>query len=43
MAIGVITLIGGIATGGGPVSAAQAGSHGTGSHAAGSMTGGVRH
>jgi hypothetical protein len=35
MAVGVITLIAGIAAGGGPASAAQAGPHAGGSHATG--------
>jgi len=35
MAVGVITLLAGIAAGGGPASAAQAGPHVTGSHAVG--------
>jgi hypothetical protein len=39
MAVGVITLIAGIVAGGGPASAAQAGSHAAGSHAAGSAAG----
>jgi hypothetical protein len=34
MAVGVITLIAGIAAGGGPTIAAQAGPHATGPHAA---------
>jgi hypothetical protein len=38
MAVGVITLIAGVATGGGVASAAQAGPHATGSHAAGHVT-----
>jgi hypothetical protein len=38
MAVGVITLIVGVATGGGPAGAAQAGTHATGSHAAGYVT-----
>jgi hypothetical protein len=42
MAVGVITLIAGIATGGGPASAAQAGPHVTGSHTAGYATGTAR-
>lgn len=37
MAVGVITLIAGIATGGGPASAAQTGSHAP--HAGGYVTG----
>jgi hypothetical protein len=41
MAVGVITLIAGIATGGGPASAAQAGPH-AGSHSAGYATGAAR-
>jgi hypothetical protein len=39
MAVGVITLIAGVAAGGGPASAAQAGAHATRSHAAGYTTG----
>jgi hypothetical protein len=39
MAVGMITLIAGVATGGGPASAAQAGVHVTGSHAAGQVAG----
>jgi hypothetical protein len=39
MAVGVITLIAGVATGAGPASAAQAGAHVTGSHAAGYTAG----
>jgi hypothetical protein len=35
MAVGVITLIAGIAAGGGAAGAAQAGAHASGSHAAG--------
>ena len=38
MAVGVITLIAGVAIGGGPASAAQAGPHATGSHTAGYVT-----
>jgi hypothetical protein len=40
MAVGVITLIAGVAAGGGPASAAQAGAHVTSSHAAGHVAGG---
>jgi hypothetical protein len=40
MAVGVLTLIAGVATGGGPASAAQAGGHVTRSHAAGQVAGG---
>jgi hypothetical protein len=38
MAVGLITLIAGVATGGGVARAAQAGPHATGSHAAGYVT-----
>jgi hypothetical protein len=39
MAVGMITLIAGVAAGGGPASAAQAGAHVTRSHAAGYVAG----
>ena len=39
MAIGVITLIGGIAAGAGPTSTAQAGAHAGGTHSAGYASG----
>lgn len=39
MAVGVITLIAGVALGGGPASAAQAGAHVTRTHAAGQVAG----
>jgi hypothetical protein len=39
MAVGVITLIAGVAAGGGPAGAAQAGAHVTRSHAAGHVAG----
>ena len=39
MAVGMITLIAGVAAGGGPASAAQAGAHVTKSHVAGSVAG----
>jgi hypothetical protein len=39
MAVGVITLIAGVATSGGTASAAQAGAHVTGSHTAGYAAG----
>ena len=39
MAVGVITLIAGVAAGGGPASAAQAGAHVPRSHAAGHIAG----
>jgi len=39
MAVGMITLIAGVAAGGGPASAAQAGAHVAKSHVAGYVTG----
>ena len=39
MAVGVLTLIAGVAAGGGPASAAQAGAHVTRSHTAGQVAG----
>jgi hypothetical protein len=42
MAVGVITLIAGVAAGSGPATAAQAGPHATGSHAGSYVAGAAR-
>jgi hypothetical protein len=42
MAVGMITLIAGVAAGGGAASAAQRGPHAAGSHTAGYVTGAAR-